>query len=98
MYLSETPIINNIQTNSEEINEEIKTLKETAPGPDKISNSTIKRLPPKMINNLTKIFNLCLKHCYFPKCWKVSKIITVPKPGKDPSNPLNLRPICLLNN
>jgi hypothetical protein len=34
---------------------------------------------------------------HFPKPWKEAKIITVPKPGKDPKFPLNLRPISLLS-
>ncbi|KAJ4439906.1 hypothetical protein ANN_08035 [Periplaneta americana] len=34
---------------------------------------------------------------YFPKIWKHSHIIQIPKPGKNKSDPRNYRPISLLN-
>ncbi|KAJ8887656.1 hypothetical protein PR048_013874 [Dryococelus australis] len=37
------------------------------------------------------------KLCRFPKAWKKAKLITQPKPGKDPSKPVNRRSISLLN-
>ncbi|GBN10951.1 hypothetical protein AVEN_267243-1, partial [Araneus ventricosus] len=36
------------------------------------------------------------EHC-FPPSWQQAIIIPIPKPGKDPSNPLNYRPIALTN-
>jgi hypothetical protein len=47
--------------------------------------------------HLTHLFNHCIRLCYFPEPWKVAKIITLPKPGKDPKFPQNLRPISLLS-
>lgn len=67
-----------------------------APGPDEISNILIKNLPQKCIVLLTKIFNACLALTYFPSPWKVAKVIAVPKPGKDLSDPTSYRPISLL--
>jgi hypothetical protein len=46
---------------------------------------------------LTYIYNSCLKLCYFPKEWKHAVVIPIPKPGKDPSNPSDYRPISLLS-
>jgi hypothetical protein len=35
--------------------------------------------------------------CFFPKQWRHAKVIPLPKPGKDHSNPSNYRPISLLS-
>ncbi|GBM59456.1 Putative protein in type-1 retrotransposable element R1DM [Araneus ventricosus] len=43
-----------------------------------------------------KIFNLCLKFDIFPKIWKESKVVLIPKSNKDLSNFESYRPICLL--
>lgn len=45
---------------------------------------------------MTKICNAILNIGYFPKEWKVAKIIPLPKPGKPPNKTANLRPISLL--
>jgi hypothetical protein len=39
----------------------------------------------------------CLRLSHFPKPWKEEKIMTLPKPGKDPKFPQNLCPISLLS-
>lgn len=68
-----------------------------APGPDSICTEALKRLPNRALTHITKIFNLCLRYHYFPLTWKTAHIIAIPKPGKDPINPHNYRPISLLN-
>jgi hypothetical protein len=51
-----------------------------------------------MPKTVTSIYNECLKRGYFPKEWKVAKIIPLIKPGqKDSQNRSKYRPINLLN-
>jgi hypothetical protein len=47
--------------------------------------------------HLTHLFNHCFTLSPFPDSWKEAKIISLPKPGKDPKFPKNLRPISLLS-
>ena len=75
----------------------IDSLKDKkASGYDNISNRVLKQLPISATTVLTKIFNACLKLSYFPNIWKKGKVIAIPKPGKDHSDPLSYRPITLL--
>jgi hypothetical protein len=46
--------------------------------------------------HLTHLINNSIRLSHFPKSWKESQVITLPKPGKDPKLPQNLRPISLL--
>lgn len=82
-----------------EVREIVKFLNSRkAPGPDNISNRIIRRFPDNIIKILTRIFNDCLRLSYFPSKWKLGKITAIPKPGKDPTDPKNFRPITLLSN
>lgn len=77
----------------------IRKLKvKKAPGPDTITNSTIKQFSEFTLKFLVQIYNICYRISYFPKAWKVGKIIPIPKPNKDLKNPKNYRPITLLSN
>lgn len=69
-----------------------------APGIDKVPCSLLKALTPPAINFLTDLFNACLNLGHFPKCWKMGKIVSIPKPNKDLSQPGSYRPITLLPN
>jgi hypothetical protein len=66
-------------------------------GIDGIPNECLRHLPRRHLVHLTRLFNHCLRLSYFPNAWKEAKIITLPKPGKDPKFPQNLRPISLLS-
>jgi hypothetical protein len=66
-------------------------------GIDGIPNECIKYLPRRPLVHLTHLSNHCLRLSHFLKSWKSAKIITLPKPGKDPKFPQNLSPINLLS-
>jgi hypothetical protein len=70
-------------------------LKRTC-GIDGIPNECLRPLPRRPLVHLTHLFNHCLRLYHFPQSWKEAKIITLPKTGKDPKFPQNLRPISLL--
>jgi hypothetical protein len=77
----------------------IKLLKkEKACVIDGSPNERLRHLPRSPLVHLKHLFNHCIRLSYFPEPWKVAKIITLPKPGKDPKFPQNLRPISLLPN
>jgi hypothetical protein len=46
--------------------------------------------------HLTHLFDQCFQLSHFPKLWKEAKVIMLPKRGKDPKFPQNLRLISLL--
>jgi hypothetical protein len=49
-----------------------------------IPNECLRHLPRRPLVHLTHLCNLCLPLYYFPKPWKEAKVVTLPKPGKDP--------------
>ena len=65
---------------------------------DNIPNIIIKNLTDNLIRKYVIIFNNALNNGYLPNAWKTAKLITICKPGKDPTNPNNYRPISLLPN
>jgi hypothetical protein len=54
-------------------------------------------LPRRQLAPLTHLFNHYLWLSHFPKSWKEAKVITLPKPGKDPKFSQNLLPNILLS-
>ena len=67
-----------------------------APGYDLLTGTVLKELSQKGIRALTQIYNAILRLEYFPRYWKIGQIITIAKPGKDPTEVTSYRPISLL--
>jgi endonuclease/exonuclease/phosphatase family metal-dependent hydrolase len=70
-----------------------------ASGPDLIPNAALKALSNSehFVSKLTSIFNGCLSLSYFPKSWKIAKIIPIPKTKPASTIPNDYRPISLLS-
>ncbi|GBP47302.1 Probable RNA-directed DNA polymerase from transposon X-element [Eumeta japonica] len=75
-------------------------LKQNAPGPDGIPTKAIKvikQLPRRDMVAMTKLFYGILRTGHFPECWKMGRVIAIPKAGKDPRLASIQRPITLLS-
>lgn len=79
----------------QEIDHKRKSLRNSAPGPDGISNLLIKKAPPLLVTLLSTLFTSVLLLGYSPKPWKHAHVILFAKHHKDPRNPNNYRPISL---
>ncbi|XP_037505752.1 uncharacterized protein LOC119382092 [Rhipicephalus sanguineus] len=66
----------------------------SAPGPDGITNKTLRNLDDKSITKLTEYLNACWETGRLPQQWKTAHIVLIPKPGKRLQLE-NLRPISL---
>ena len=70
----------NLFASAAEIFQIIKSIKpKTSAGEDQIPNVVIKQLPHGMIVEITVLINQCINTGYFPKAWKSSRIIPIPK-------------------
>ena len=68
-----------------------------APGPDVIFNVMLKHVSYSTAILLTRMFNKCIELGYFPKVWKLAKVVPVLKPGKDPCLGSSYRSISLMS-
>ena len=66
-----------------------------ASGHDKISGSMLKATAASIAAPVTELFNKSISTGCFPKMWKRSNLVPIPKSG-DKGNPANYRPISLL--
>ncbi len=82
----------------EEVKIAIGSLKNgKAAGPDTINNELFKQSPPIISKTIAKIINSSLEQHIFLNNMAEGTMIALPKPGKTPGPPCNLRPIVLLN-
>jgi hypothetical protein len=83
--------------NPMEVQDAIRGLKVgKAPGSNGIPNRALKHLPQRAISLLVALFSAPLLAQHFPRAWNLSRVISILKPGKDPSLPSSYRPISLL--
>ena len=70
-----------------------------AAGQDGIGNQALLVLSNSnlFVSLCSSLFNACLRLSYFPKSWKVAKILPIPKSITDRGDPDKFRPISLLS-
>jgi hypothetical protein len=84
--------------NPMEVQDAIWGLKDgKAPGPNGSPNRALKHLPQLAISLLVPLFNAALLAQCFPRVWKHARVISILKPGNDPSLPSSYRRISLLD-
>ena len=79
----------------EELRDALRRAHDTSAGPDEIHYQLLKHLPDASLLLLLNILNKIWLSGDFPSDWRKAIVIPIPKPGKDPTNPTNYRPIAL---
>lgn len=74
----------------------LRKFAEKTPGHSGITRSILMNLPQQGIDTLLEIFNASIATGYFPDELKKTKMIFIPKEGKDTKHIINYRPISLL--
>ncbi|MCP3662595.1 MAG: hypothetical protein GY696_08890 [Gammaproteobacteria bacterium] len=80
----------------DELQRTILELKHKAPGEDGLLNTFLKNGGPMLTKWLACLYKSCLRLGYYPKAWKLAKVIMIGKPGKDRHDFKGYRPISLL--
>ncbi|GFO41939.1 RNA-directed DNA polymerase from mobile element jockey [Plakobranchus ocellatus] len=63
--------------------------------PDGVYYQFLRHLPESCLHTLLKLFNNIWTTGDIPPSWREASVVPIPKPGKDPSDPSNYRPIAL---
>ena len=78
-----------------ELEQALQKANNSAAGLDGIHYQLLTHLPEEALYVLLNIFNHIWVTGAFPPSWREAEVIPIPKPGRDPSNPGNYRPIAL---
>lgn len=79
----------------EELKQALSKSGLTAPGKDQICHVMLKQLSEFALEVILQLFNKIWEEGRLPRCWKQAVIVPIRKPGKDPVNPSNYRPMAL---
>ena len=94
-FKSQNNEIYNKDFNLDELVQAIQLSHDSATGPDEIYYQMLKQLPDTSLETLLNILNYIWTTGKFPEDWIYATLIPIPKPGKDPAEPNNYRPIAL---
>ena len=73
----------------------LQGVKKSATGEDQLSYAMFQKLPDQALRLVLTLFNKIWNEGKLPKNWKSAVILPFNKPGKDPTNAGNYRPIAL---
>ncbi|GBO29232.1 putative RNA-directed DNA polymerase from transposon X-element [Araneus ventricosus] len=78
-----------------ELKRALSPTRSTCPGPDGITYNMLRHLDESSLLHLLRLFNRMWNEQLFPVQWHEAIVIPILKPGKDPTEPTNYRPIAL---
>jgi len=95
--LRQGPLDQHVPVEEQEVKNAVWRMKPSrAPGLDGITAGILRKAWPIIKDTTTHLMNRCLDNASFPDCWKVSRLVIIPKQGKkDKSSPKSYRPISL---
>ncbi|KAI5732047.1 hypothetical protein M8J77_020382 [Diaphorina citri] len=67
-----------------------------AAGIDDLRTEQIKHFGKRTKQWLLDMMNACVQQLHIPKMWRKSRVVALLKPGKEPDDPKNFRPVSLL--
>lgn len=85
----------NLHITTTEVQNSIRSLKNSSPGPDGIHAEMLKQMNREQLEALTFFFNRIWKEGCFPTSWREAYILPIHKPDKDKISPASYRPISL---
>ena len=80
-----------------EVHTAVHSMRNSAPGPDKICPDMIKHLTNSNLRCLQYLFNKIWTQRHLPLAWNEAYIIPIHKPDKNKFQPISYRPISLTN-
>ena len=69
--------------------------KKKTPGTSKINAKLLQPATPNIIQQIINTYNACISTEYFPKAFKETILVWIPKRERDTTNPSNYTPISL---
>ncbi|GBL94552.1 putative RNA-directed DNA polymerase from transposon X-element [Araneus ventricosus] len=78
-----------------ELEKALSKSRNTSPGPDRISYRMLRHLSTFSLSHILRLFNRVWTEGIFPMQWQEALVVPILKPGKEPKDSSNYRPIAL---
>ncbi|GBN62166.1 putative RNA-directed DNA polymerase from transposon X-element [Araneus ventricosus] len=78
-----------------ELEKALSKSRNTSPGSDRISYHMLRHLSTSSLSHILRLFNRVWTEGIFPMQWQEALVVPILKPGKEPKDPSNYRPIAL---